>query len=685
MFTDKEYYFNRELSWLEFNRRVMYEAKDFTNPLIERGKFLSIFCSNLDEFFMVRVASIKDQMIAGYRKPDASGLTPKEVLKKITENTRRLTRELYTIYNSLREELSASGIDILYHNEYSPAQAEYVSDYFDRMIYPVLTPMAVDGSRPFPFLANKSLNLGVYLRNVKKKKKPHFAVVQVPSVLPAVLEIPAEDGEHMITLLSEVIQFNLDKLFAGQEIAACHEFRIIRNADLTLEEEAAEDLLKSIEKSLKERQWGRAVKLEVHKGMEPSMVKALRKELELDESEVCRADGPLDLSFLNRLSELTGSRNLQYPDFTPNLLPQLQTDDVFSAVRRQDILLHHPYDSFSCVVEFIQQAAADPDVLAIKQTLYRVSGNSPIIGALEKAAANGKQVMVLVEVKARFDEENNIHWAKRLEMAGCHVIYGFMGLKTHSKITMVLRREEGKIRRYLHFGTGNYNDITARRYTDIGMFTCDEALGEDASEFFNMLSGYLKETAWNKLTVSPNGMREKFYELIDREIRNAQSGERAVIIAKMNSLVDCGIIERLYRASAAGVRIELIVRGICCLRSGIPNISDNIRVRSIVGQYLEHSRIFYFRNAGKEEYYFSSADWMPRNLNRRIELLVPVGDVHLKAKLGQILKIYLSDNCKAWIQKTDGKYRRRNAKTRVSAQEELGKKDAADMSPLLPQ
>lgn len=669
---DSGYYINRELSWLEFNRRVMAEAKDMNNPLFERGKFLSIFRSNLDEFFMVRAASIKDQIIAGYRKADISGLTPKETYRRITELAKRLNREFYAIYNNLRRELSAHGVEILYHNEYSPAQAEYLSDYFDRMIYPVLTPMAVDGGRPFPFLANKSLNLGIYLRNPKKKRKPHFAVVQVPSVLPAVPELPASSG-HALTPLSEVIRYNLDKLFAGQEILSCHEFRIVRSADLTLEEEAAEDLLKAIEKTLKERQWGRAVKLEVSGDMDIAMIKMLREELELEPWEVCRADGPLDLSFLGKLSDLSGCSHLQYPVFVPRVVPELQTEDIFAAIRKGDILLHHPFDSFSSVVEFIQKAADDPKVLAIKQTLYRVSGNSPIVSALEKAAANGKQVMVLIEVKARFDEENNIHWAKRLEHAGCHVIYGFMGLKTHSKITLIVRREKGGICRYMHFGTGNYNDVTARLYTDIGLLTCDKELGEDASEFFNMLSGYLKEIAWHKLSVSPNGLREKFYALIDRETRHAQEGKRAVIIAKMNSLVDGGIIERLYCASAAGVKVELIVRGICCLRNKAEGVSENIRVRSIVGRYLEHSRIFYFRNAGAEEYYLSSADWMPRNLNRRIELLVPIDDTRLKDKLHQILKTYLSDNCKAWLQRKDGRYRRRapQSNTKTNAQEQF--------------
>lgn len=670
MLIDSNYNINRELSWLEFNRRVLAEAKDLSNPLLERGKFLSIFRSNLDEFYMVRVASIKDQIIAGYRKPDISGLTPKETLRHITEYTKRLSREFYIIYNELRKELSAHKIEILYHAEYSPAQEEFLSEYFNRMIYPVLTPLAVDSGRPFPFLANKSLNLGVYLHNPKKKKKPHFAVVQVPSVLPAVLELPASVG-HALTPLAEVIRGNLDKLFAGRQILSCHEFRIIRSADLTLEEEDAEDLLKSIEKTLKERQWGRAVKLEVSGDIDSTMLKTLREELGLTPAEVCRADGPLDLSFLGNLSGLTDCRHLQYPAFVPRVVPELQTEDIFAAVRQGDILLHHPFDSFSSVVEFIQKAAEDSAVLAIKQTLYRVSGNSPIVRALERAAANGKQVMVLVEVKARFDEENNIHWAKRLEHAGCHVIYGFAGLKTHSKITMIVRREEDGIRRYMHFGTGNYNDVTARLYTDIGLLTCDKKLGADASEFFNMLSGYLKEITWHKLSVSPNGLREKFYALIDRETRHAQEGKRAVIIAKMNSLVDGGIIERLHRASNAGVKIELIVRGICCLRSKSEGLSKNIRVRSIVGRYLEHSRIFYFLNAGAEEYYLSSADWMPRNLNRRIELLVPVDDARLKDKLRHILKTYLSDNCKTWLQRKDGRYRRRTPKsgTKINAQE----------------
>lgn len=672
-FHNTEYYINRELSWLEFNQRVLQEAKDISNPLFERGKFLSIFCSNLDEFFMVRVASIKDQVIAGYRKPDASGLTPKEQLKKISETAHRLTRSLYSTYHSLREELSEKGIEILYRKEYSPAQEEFLADYFERMVYPVLTPMAVDGSRPFPFLANKSLNLGIYLRSTKKKKKLYFAVVQVPSVLPDVVEVPTGDKTRAVTPLSELIQANLDKLFHGREIAACHEFRIIRNADLTLEEEDAEDLLHAIEKSLKERQWGRAVKLEVSSGMDSAMVKMLRRELELEEGEVYQIDGPLSLSFMGKLSKVASLPGAVYPEFVPRIPPELQTDDIFAAIRRQDILLHHPYDSFRPVIELIQQAAADPDVLAIKQTLYRVSGNSPIIKALQKAAEAGKQVMVLVEVKARFDEENNIHWAKSLERAGCHVIYGLIGLKTHSKITMIVRRENGKIRRYLHLGTGNYNDITATLYTDMGLLTCDEELGEDSSEFFNMLSGYLKETAWYKFAVAPHGLREKFYALIDREIENAKQGKRAVIVAKMNSLVDEDMIAKLYEASAAGVKIDLIVRGICCLRSGIPGVSEHIRVRSIVGRYLEHSRIFYFHNGGSEEYYLSSADWMPRNLNRRVELLFPVESKDLQARLARILKVYLSDNCKVRIQRSNGKYRRlrSQAKVLVNAQEKF--------------
>ncbi len=669
---NSEFYINRELSWIEFNSRVLEEAKDVNNPLFERCKFVSIFNSNYDEFFMVRVASIKDQVLAGYDKADASGLKPSVLLKEISKATKRLTNKLFTTYEKLIEELGENNIHILKHNEYNEKQTEFIEAYFDKMVYPVLTPMAVDSSRPFPFLANKRLNLGIYLKSSdKKSKKKRFAIVQVPGVLPSLVKIPSENkNEINVTRMSDIIISNLKKLFIGREIAECAEFRIIRNADLTLEEEDAEDLLKSIEKSLKERQWGRAVKLEYSNTMESSMLKMLKKELDLDDSELYRMNVPLDLSFLGKMSQFSDNSEFVYEKYIPQISERLLRGDIFREIRNGDIFLHHPYDSFSTVVDFIEKAAKDPNVLAIKQTLYRVSGNSPIIKALEAAAERGKQVMVLLEVKARFDEENNIHWAKRLELAGCHVIYGLVGLKTHSKVTMVVRRENNEIRRYMHFGTGNYNDITARLYTDMGLLTCDEKLGEDSSEFFNMLSGYIKHTKWNKLAAAPDGLREKFEYLIKREIENAKNGKKAVIIAKMNSLVDEDIIKLLYKASMVGVKIELIVRGICCLKSGIEGVSDNIRVRSIVGRYLEHSRIYYFENGGNKEIYLSSADWMPRNLNRRVEILFPIEDENIKKRIIDIIKVYISDNVKVRIQRNDGKYRRviSRAKRKLNAQ-----------------
>ncbi len=674
-FLDPSLYTNRELSWLLFDKRVLSEARDKQIPLFERLKFLSITASNLDEFFMVRVASLKDMVNAKYTKRDIAGLTASEQLSEITVVTHDLVAQQYSTYNrSLLPLLKANGLTVVEkHEELTEAQAAYADDYFEENVYPVLTPMAVDSSRPFPLIRNKSLNIGSLLSKKGEKKELEFATVQVPSVLARVVEIPAgEDGNRAVILLEEIIERNISRLFLNYDVLCSHPFRIMRNADLTIDEDEAEDLLKEIEKQLKKRQWGQAIRLEVEAGIDKRLLAIVKKELSIEEEDIFRIDGPLDLTFLMKMYGLSGFEHLKAEKYEPQPVPEFMGEgSVFDQIRKGDILLHHPYQSFEPVIRFVREAAADPDVLAIKQTLYRVSGNSPIIAALAQAAENGKQVSVLVELKARFDEENNIVWAKKLEKAGCHVIYGLVGLKTHSKITLVVRREEDGIRRYVHLGTGNYNDSTAKQYTDIGMMTCSEAIGEDATAVFNMLSGYSEPLSWNKLSLAPLWLKDKFLYLIGREAEHARNGEKGHIVAKMNSLCDRDVIAALYEASAAGVKIDLIIRGICCLKVGIPGVSENITVRSIVGTFLEHCRIFYFENAGKSEVYCGSADWMPRNLERRVEILFPVEDPKLKEKLIHILDVQMADTMKAQILLPDGSYEKvdRRGKEPVNAQE----------------
>ena len=674
-FLDPSLYTNRELSWLLFDKRVLSEARDKQIPLFERLKFLSITASNLDEFFMVRVASLKDMVNAKYTKRDIAGLTASEQLSEITVVTHDLVAQQYSTYNrSLLPLLKANGLTVVEkHEELTEAQAAYVDDYFEENVYPVLTPMAVDSSRPFPLIRNKSLNIGSLLSKKGEKKELEFATVQVPSVLARVVEIPAgEDGNRAVILLEEIIERNISRLFLNYDVLCSHPFRIMRNADLTIDEDEAEDLLKEIEKQLKKRQWGQAIRLEVEAGIDKRLLSIIRKELSIEEEDIFRIDGPLDLTFLMKMYGLPGFEHLKAEKYEPQPVPEfMEEGSVFDRIRKGDILLHHPYQSFEPVIRFVREAAADPDVLAIKQTLYRVSGNSPIIAALAQAAENGKQVSVLVELKARFDEENNIVWARKLEKAGCHVIYGLVGLKTHSKITLVVRREEDGIRRYVHLGTGNYNDSTAKQYTDIGMMTCSEAIGEDATAVFNMLSGYSEPLSWNKLSLAPLWLKDKFLYLIGREAEHARNGEKGHIVAKMNSLCDRDVIAALYEASAAGVKIDLIIRGICCLKVGIPGVSENITVRSIVGTFLEHCRIFYFENAGKSEVYCGSADWMPRNLERRVEILFPVEDPKLKDKLIHILDVQMADTMKAQVLLSDGSYEKvdRRGKEPVNAQE----------------
>ena len=651
-------FYNRELSWLGFNYRVLSEARDKNIPLMERLKFLSITASNLDEFFMIRVASLKDMVHAKYTKKDIAGLTPKEQLAIISTGTHELVEKQYNTYNrSFLPALKHNGLTIVTQYEALNAeQAEYVDRYFMREVYPVLTPMAVDSSRPFPLIRNKSLNIAALLMDKKRKDTIDFATVQVPSVLPRIVTIPSEkEGETCIILLEQIIEKNIQKLFLNYKVLDATPYRVMRNADLTIDEDEAADLLIEIERQLKKRQWGEAIRLEVEQGIDKRLLKILKKELQIQQEDIFTIRGPLDLTFLMKVYGMDGFDHLKEEPYTPQPPKGLDMDgDLFEQIRQKDILLHHPYETFDPVVNFVRLAAKDPDVLAIKQTLYRVSSNSPIIASLAQAAENGKQVTVLVELKARFDEENNIVWARKLEKAGCHVIYGLVGLKTHSKITLVVRREEEGIRRYVHLGTGNYNDSTAKLYTDMGMFTCKRAYGEDATAVFNMLSGYSEPLSWNKLALAPTWLRTRFVELINRERDYAAMGKPARIVAKMNSLCDAGIINALYEASAAGVQIELIVRGICCLKQGVPGMSETIQVRSIVGTFLEHSRIFYFENDGSPEIYMGSADWMPRNLDKRVEILFPVEDPDLKKEIIHILHTQLADNTKAHLLQPDG-------------------------------
>ena len=794
IFDRPENFTNRELSWLEFNQRILGEARDRKNPLFERMKFLSITASNLDEFFMVRIASLKDMVNAGYKKKDIAGMTPQEQLGALNEKTHAFCEKQYTTYNrSLLPKLSEAGLEIVTFNSLSEKEEEFLEEYFHKNVYPVLTPMAIDSSRPFPLIQNKTLNIAALIKSrgedKKEKKDYDIATVQVPSVLPRVIVLPQKDGgkrKCRVILLENVIEHYLDVLFLNHEIICSAPYRIMRNADLSIDEDDAEDLLKEIEKSLKMRQWGEVIKFEYEERMDSRLEKYLKKQFKVHPCDMYAFNGPLDLTFLMKCYGIEGFSDLKEKPYTPQKNKKLRADkNIFTQIRKGDVLLHHPYESFDPIVAFIRQAAEDKDVLAIKQTLYRVSGHSPIIAALAQAAENGKQVTVLVELKARFDEENNINWARKLEKAGCHVIYGLVGLKTHCKIALVVRKEadgirryvhlgtgnyndstaklytdtgmftcrdvvgedatavfnmlsghspiiaalaqaaeNGKqvtvlvelkarfdeenninwarklekagchviyglvglkthckialvvrkeadgIRRYVHLGTGNYNDSTAKLYTDTGMFTCRDVVGEDATAVFNMLSGYSEPANWNRLIVAPIWMKKRFLEMIHRETKNAKEGKPAKIIAKCNSLCDRKIILALYEASCAGVQVDLIVRGICCLVAGKPGVSENIRVRSIVGTFLEHARIFYFYNDGHEEIYMGSADWMPRNLDRRVEIVFPVEEEELKEKAKHILDVQLSDTLKAHRLLEDGTYQKvdRRGKEAIEAQ-----------------
>lgn len=676
-YNNPQNYVNRELSWLEFNYRVLSEARDKNLPLFERLKFLSITASNLDEFFMVRVASLKDMVHAKYTKPDIAGMKPSEQLEKICEKTHEMVALQYSTYNrSLLPALKQNGLRVIScHEDLSKTEAAYVDRYFMENVYPVLTPMAVDSSRPFPLIRNKSLNIAALLQKKSGEEDLEFAMVQVPSVLSRIVELPGgHEGERAVILLEEMIERNIGALFLNYNIITAHPFRVMRNADLTIDEEEAVDLLEEIQKQLKKRQWGEVIRLEVEEKMDKRLLKILKKELSVSSGDIYEITGALDLTFLMKMYGMNGFEQLKAKKYTPQMVPALMNeDDIFTNIRKGDILLHHPYQTFDPVVRFVRTAAKDPDVLAIKQTLYRVSGNSPIIAALAAAADNGKQVSVLVELKARFDEENNINWAKKLEKAGCHVIYGLVGLKTHSKITLVVRREEDGIRRYVHLGTGNYNDSTARLYTDMGLMTCNPQIGEDATAVFNMLSGYSEPLNWNKLVVAPIWLRPRMLKMIRRETENARLKKPARIIAKMNSLCDKEVAAALYEASCAGVKVELIIRGICCVKAGVAGLSENIEVHSIVGNFLEHSRIFYFENDGNPQLFMGSADWMPRNLDKRVEILFPIEDGKLKEEVIHVLLVQLEDNVKAHIQKPDGSYEKvdKRGKLLISSQDQF--------------
>ena len=663
-FRNPEYYRNRELSWMAFDERCLSEARDRQLvPLFERAKFLSITASNLDEFNMVRVASLKDQVHAGYTKKDIAGMTAAEQLQAISERMHNFVRDQYnTLNRSLIPSFEKAGLEIIGEYEsLTEEQCLYLDEYFENNIYPILTPMAMDSSRPFPLVRNKTLNIGALVapkESKKKKESVEFATVQVPAVLPRLISLPdAEDGHKVIILLEEVIRKYIGKLFQHYRVLSACPYRIMRNAELDVDEDEAEDLLKEIQKQLKKRQWGEVIRLEIAEGVDKRLLKILVKEFNVSQEDIFFIPGPIDLTFLMKVYGIPGFDAYKTPKYTPAPVREFSdSDDVFEVIRKQDVFVHHPYMSFDPVVRFVQRAAADPDVLAIKQTLYRVSGDSPIVAALARAAESGKQVTVLVELKARFDEEHNIVWAKMLEKAGCHVIYGLLGLKVHSKITMVIRREEDGIRRYVHLGTGNYNDSTAKLYTDCGIFTCDAQIGADATAVFNMLSGYSEPEKWFRLLVAPIWMKNTFLYLINREKENAAAGKKAFIKAKMNSLCDPDIIEALYQASHEGVEIDLLIRGICCLKTGIPGVSETIHVRSIVGNFLEHSRIFWFCNDDEDELFMGSADWMPRNLDKRVEIVFPVLDENIKKEVQHVLELEFEDNVKAHLLQTDGTY-----------------------------
>ena len=676
LLSDLSLYFNRELSLLEFQRRVLEEAQDENNPLLERVKFLSIFGSNMDEFFMVRVSGIRKLVEAHIAEVLPDGLTPREQLAAI----RKLTLELYEVAHhcldrKLLPQLDKAGIHLLDYPQLTKTQKEKVDTYFREVVHPVLTPLALDPGHPFPHISNLSLNLAIVIRDPKGTEK--FARLKVPDTLARLVPVKRSSGatrkdgtipvHHYFVWLEQVITANIGLLFPGMEIVAVHPFRIIRDADIEIQEIEADDLLENMQQSIRWRKFGSVVQVGIYESMPDDIRELLVENLEVRPTDLFVQNHPLGLASLWQLYESVERHELKYPAYQARTLTRFQNastgEDIFSAIRQGNILIHHPYDSFSSVIEFLNASARDPQVLAIKQTLYRVGHNSPVVDALLDASERGKQVAVLVELKARFDEESNIGWARMLEQAGVHVVYGLVGLKTHCKVAMVVRQEGEGIRRYVHMATGNYNYVTSSAYEDIGMYTCDEAIGADATDLFNFLTGYSIQPNYRKLWVAPVNLRQKLEGLIQREIEHAKNGIEARLIIKVNALVDLQIIRLLYQASQAGVKVDLLVRGICCLKPGIKGISENIRVISVLGRYLEHSRIYYFYNGGEEEIFLGSADLMPRNLNHRVEVIFPVEDPrHLRYLRDNVLETYFNDNTRTRIMQPDGTYKRTHPK-----------------------
>ncbi|MEK6287428.1 MAG: polyphosphate kinase 1 [Acidobacteriota bacterium] len=665
LFLSRKLLFNREASWLEFNRRVLEEAIDKSQPLLERVKFMSIFSANLDEFFMIRVSGLKEQVDEGVTDLSLDGMTPAAQLKLINERLRPMLAEQVRCFKEeLLPEFSSNGIVLTSYRALSDRERRMLGTYFMENVFPVLTPQAVDPSHPFPYISNLSLNLGVMIEpngdadSTASTSAPRFARVKVPPLVPRVVQVGDESSNEFI-LLEELIAANVEMLFPGMRASELHAFRVTRDADLEIREDEANDLLQAIERELRKRRFGTAVRLEVAATMPGEMVRYLASSLRLNADDVYTIDGPLNMPDLMALYKLD-QPGLKDKAFSAPLSAAFRTDEsIFDVIRRQDVLVHHPYNSFSSVVDFINSAANDPAVQAIKMTLYRTGSDSPVVRALMEASEKGKQVAVLVELKARFDEESNIEWARRLERAGVHVVYGLIGLKTHCKLALVVRREADSLRRYVHVGTGNYNPATARIYTDLGLFTADEKIGADASELFNYLTGFSKQTEYRRLLVAPVNLRERVTALIEREIEHHKNGRPARIIAKINSLTDTKLVRTLYEASQAGVPIDLLVRGVCALRPGVPGLSDTITVTSVVGRFLEHSRVFYFLNGGEDDIYIGSADWMQRNLDRRVELLAPIEDPRLRKHLKEeVLDVCLRDNVKARRLQPDGSYER---------------------------
>ncbi|MFP4976211.1 polyphosphate kinase 1 [Paenibacillus sp. CN-4] len=665
---DSSAYLNRDLSWVEFNRRVLAEAQDNDNPLFERARFLAIVSSNLDEFISVRVAGVQDQIRAGYTKKDFTGYTPSGLYKRLFKRVSKMVADQYRTYKDLTRHLNKEGIVFVDYEDLTHAQEQAVEEYYRDIIFPVLTPMAVDQSRPFPLVHSLYIYLAVVLTKENSSdpdEEPYFAILQIPSNLPRCIPLPhrANSKKRQFVFIEDVITHHIATLFSGYTPVAVNGFRLTRNSDLTIDEEGAEDLLEEIEKELRKRRRGVPARLEVQKGIHPYALEQLQAEFEIDDF-VFETDGPLDLGFLrNFTNSLKGYGYLNFQPIDPVYPAEFdENEDFFEVLREKDVLVYHPYESFDAMIDFITQASEDDHVMAIKMTLYRVSGNSPLIQALAHAAESGKQVTVVVELKARFDEERNIAWARKLEQAGCHVVYGLVGLKTHAKITLIVRQEGNELRRYVHVGTGNYNDSTAKVYTDISLFTARSEIGLDASELFNQITGYSTIHSWNAFVVAPTNMSLSLQKLILREAEHAAAGRPARIIAKMNSLSNQQVIDDLYTASQAGVSIDLIVRGVCCLRPGVEGLSERITVRSIVDRFLEHSRIYYFENGGNPEVYLSSADWMTRNLTRRVELMCPVSGEDIRRQIVRILEISLEDNMKSSFLQSNGYYERADDK-----------------------